>query len=76
MPPEKGLRYDGICQIENCRQKHEMQGLKVCRYLFGRYDNEPAPWTSDEHGDRPRDMLVIPELKKATDLVERKGSPS
>ena len=31
---------------------------------------------SDEHGDRPRPLPPIPELKKATDLSERKESPS
>ncbi|CAA7053811.1 unnamed protein product [Microthlaspi erraticum] len=45
---------------------------KVYRYLFVRCDNESAPWTSDEHGDRPRDLPDIPELEKATDLFERK----
>ncbi|KAK4263259.1 hypothetical protein QN277_028696 [Acacia crassicarpa] len=74
--PEKGLRYDGVYRIEKCWRKQGMQGFKVCRYLFVRCDNEPAPWTSDEHGDRLRELPVIPELKKATDLVERKGNPS
>ena len=31
---------------------------------------------SDEHGDRPRPFPVISELKQATDLTERKESPS
>lgn len=31
---------------------------------------------SDEHGDRPRPLPVISELKKATEISERKGSPS
>lgn len=31
---------------------------------------------SDEHGDRPRSLPVIKELAKATDITERKESPS
>ncbi|CAN1160017.1 E3 ubiquitin-protein ligase ORTHRUS 1, partial [Linum perenne] len=34
-------------------------GFKVCRYLFVRCDNEPAPWKSDKHGDRPRPLPNI-----------------
>ncbi|XP_022134817.1 E3 ubiquitin-protein ligase ORTHRUS 2-like isoform X2 [Momordica charantia] len=74
--PEKGLRYDGIYRIEKCWRKVGIQGFKVCRYLFVRCDNDPAPWTSDEHGDRPRALPAIPELKKATDITERKEGPS
>ncbi|GMJ06615.1 ORTHRUS 2, VARIANT IN METHYLATION 1 [Hibiscus trionum] len=74
--PEKGVRYDGVYRIEKCWRKAGKQGFKVCRYLFVRCDNEPAPWTSDEHGDLPRPLPSIPELKKATDILERKGSPS
>ncbi|GAV82875.1 YDG_SRA domain-containing protein/zf-C3HC4_2 domain-containing protein [Cephalotus follicularis] len=74
--PEKGVRYDGIYRIEKCWQKVGIQGFKVCRYLFVRCDNDPAPWTSDEHGDQPRPLPVIPELKKATDVMERQESPS
>ncbi|PKA47594.1 E3 ubiquitin-protein ligase ORTHRUS 2 [Apostasia shenzhenica] len=74
--PENGVRYDGIYRIEKCWRKVGFQGFKVCRYLFVRCDNEPAPWTSDEHGDRPRPLPVIKELKNATDVTERKDSPS
>ncbi|KAJ7962104.1 E3 ubiquitin-protein ligase ORTHRUS 2-like [Quillaja saponaria] len=74
--PEKGLRYDGIYRIEKCWRKVGVQGFKVCRYLFVRCDNDPAPWTSDEIGDRPRLLPVISEFKKATEIIERKGSPS
>lgn len=31
---------------------------------------------SDEHGDRPRPLPAISELKKATEITERKESPS
>ncbi|KDP23260.1 hypothetical protein JCGZ_23093 [Jatropha curcas] len=74
--PEKGVRYDGIYRIEKCWRKNGVQGYKVCRYLFVRCDNEPAPWTSDDHGDRPRPLPVIGELDNAIDVTERRGSPS
>ncbi|ESQ46580.1 hypothetical protein EUTSA_v10000084mg [Eutrema salsugineum] len=75
--PEEGVRYDGVYRIEKCWRKVGIQGsFKVCRYLFVRCDNEAAPWTSDEHGDRPRPLPNIPELKMATDVFERKESPS
>ncbi|XP_059644684.1 E3 ubiquitin-protein ligase ORTHRUS 2-like [Cornus florida] len=75
-PEEKVLRYDGIYRIDKCWRKVGKQGFKVCRYLFVRCDNDPAPWTSDVYGDRPRPLPVIPELKQATDVTERKESPS
>ncbi|XP_044977977.1 E3 ubiquitin-protein ligase ORTHRUS 2-like [Hordeum vulgare subsp. vulgare] len=75
--PESGVRYDGVYRIEKCWRKIGVQGTyKVCRYLFVRCDNEPAPWTSDLHGDRPRPLPKIKELQGATDIHERKGSPS
>ncbi|KAF8725435.1 hypothetical protein HU200_019957 [Digitaria exilis] len=75
--PESGLRYDGIYRIEKCWRKIGIQGeFKVCRYLFVRCDNEPAPWTSDDHGDHPRPLPKIAELQDATDITERKGRPS
>ncbi|XP_077212110.1 E3 ubiquitin-protein ligase ORTHRUS 2-like [Tasmannia lanceolata] len=74
--PEKGVRYDGIYRIEKCWRKVGIQGFKVCRYLFVRCDNDPAPWTSDEQGDRPRPLPIIKELKNATDITDRKDSPS
>ncbi|KAK7291156.1 hypothetical protein RIF29_06079 [Crotalaria pallida] len=74
-PPE-GVRYDGVYRIEKCWRKVGKQGCKVCRYLFVRCDNEPAPWTSDDFGDRPRPLPKVKELKGAVDLTERTGSPS
>ncbi|KAI3971938.1 hypothetical protein MKX01_030139, partial [Papaver californicum] len=50
-------------------------GKKVCRYLFVLCDNEPAPWTSDEHGDRPRPLLAIKKLSGATDVTDRNHIP-
>lgn len=74
--PEGGVRYDGIYRIEKCWRKKGIQGFKVCRYLFVRCDNEPAPWTSDECGDRPRPLPKIDELKDATDITTRKHEPA
>ncbi|CAL0331402.1 unnamed protein product [Lupinus luteus] len=74
--PDEGVRYDGIYRIEKCWRKVGKQGCKVCRYLFVRCDNEPAPWTSDDCGDRPRPLPKIKELKGAVDLAERKEAPS
>eukprot|EP00249_Psilotum_nudum_P024227 c29126_g1_i1 orf=621-3185(-) len=74
--PESGVRYDGIYRIEKCWRKVGIQGFRVCRYLFVRCDNEPAPWTSDEHGDKPRPLPVIGELKGAIDITGRKVDPA
>lgn len=74
--PESGVRYDGIYRIEKCWRKKGIQGYKVCRYLFVRCDNEPAPWTSDECGDRPRPLPKIDELQDATDITVRKHEPA
>ena len=58
-PPEDGvdtgppLRYDGIYIVTRAYRKPGAQGKLVCRYLFVRCDNEPAPWSSEEGGDRP-----------------------
>ncbi|PHT47352.1 hypothetical protein CQW23_11560 [Capsicum baccatum] len=71
-----GLRYDGVYRIEKCWRKLGKQGYKVCRYLFVRCDNEPAPWTSDEHGDKPRPLPEIPELEEALGIFERSHTPS
>eukprot|EP00897_Mesotaenium_endlicherianum_P008098 jgi/Mesen1/7316/ME000376S06491 len=74
--PEEGVRYDGIYRIEKCWRKKGAGGYLVCRYLFVRCDNEPAPWTSDEQGDRPRPFPIVEELKNARDVTERSLPPS
>ncbi|KAM0898020.1 hypothetical protein ACQ4PT_022190 [Festuca glaucescens] len=75
--PESGVRYDGVYRIEKCWRKIGVQGTyKVCRYLFVRCDNQPAPWTSDLHGDRPRPLPKIKELQGATDITDRKEPAS
>ncbi|XP_047978344.1 E3 ubiquitin-protein ligase ORTHRUS 2-like [Salvia hispanica] len=74
--PETGVRYDGIYRVEKCWRKAGQQGFVVCRYLFVRCDNDPAPWTIDTQGDRPRPLPSIPELNQAKDITERKKSPA
>ncbi|GBG69429.1 hypothetical protein CBR_g4123 [Chara braunii] len=71
--PITGVRYDGIYRIEKCWRKKGDQGTLMCRYLVVRCDNAPAPWLSDEQGDRPRPLPVVPELKAAQDITQRKG---
>jgi E3 ubiquitin-protein ligase UHRF1 len=48
------VRYDGIYRIEKCWRHKGAQGKEdgkdaflVCRYLFVRCDNEPAPWAAE-----------------------------
>ncbi|CAM8977753.1 unnamed protein product [Rhodiola kirilowii] len=69
-------RYDGIYRIEKCWMKAGAQGYKVCRFLFVRCDNAPAPWSSDGHGDRPRMLPEVPELAQAENVMERLEDPS
>ena len=44
---EEPVRYDGIYRIARCWRKAGMQKFLVCRYLFVRCDNEPAPWSTE-----------------------------
>ena len=41
------MRYDGIYRIARAYRKPGAQRQLVCRYLFVRCDNEPAPWSSE-----------------------------
>jgi E3 ubiquitin-protein ligase UHRF1 len=50
-PQETPVRYDGIYRIVKCWRKKGRQGHLMCRYLFIRCDNEPAPWSSDGKAD-------------------------
>ncbi|KAL1550520.1 E3 ubiquitin-protein ligase ORTHRUS 2 [Salvia divinorum] len=74
--PQEGVRYDGVYRVEKCWRKAGQQGFVVCRYLFVRCDNDPAPWTTDNQGDQPRPLPSIPELMQATDITERTKSPA
>ncbi|CAI5499214.1 unnamed protein product [Closterium sp. Naga37s-1] len=75
--PQAGVRYDGVYRIERCWRKKSGVGFLVCRYLFVRCDNSPAPWTSDDVGDSPgRKLPQVAELKQAVDVTERTGPPS
>lgn len=75
-PDQPVVRYDGVYRIEKCWRKAGQQGHLMCRYLFVRCDNEPAPWSSDEHGDRPRPLPKVPELKGVDKVFERKSPPA
>jgi len=44
---DQPVRYDGIYRIARAYRKPGAQGKLVCRYLFMRCDNEPAPWSSE-----------------------------
>lgn len=46
-PAEAVVRYDGVYRIEKCWRHKGTQGQLMCRYLFVRCDNDPAPWTAD-----------------------------
>lgn len=48
----------------------------VRTYTEGFYLHLPSLFFSDEHGDRPRPLPVVKELKSATDVFERKSSPA
>ena len=51
-PVETPVRYDGLYRISHCWRKKGAQGMLMCRYLFVRCDNDPAPWSSEgERGD-------------------------
>ena len=46
------VRYDGIYRVERCwRKKGLNQNSLMCRYLMVRCDNDPAPWSTEDHGD-------------------------
>ncbi|KAK9800861.1 hypothetical protein WJX73_001980 [Symbiochloris irregularis] len=69
---EQPVRYDGIYRIAACYRKPGTQGKLVCRYLFRRCDNEPAPWVSDEAGDGPWEAELPAEALK--DMKAAKGA--
>lgn len=54
------MRYDGVYRILRCWRTRGSEAMLVCRYLFVRCDNEPAPWSMDEAGDGVR-LAVPPE---------------
>eukprot|EP00775_Hariotina_reticulata_P002915 gene2915-3202_t len=75
-PAETPVRYDGIYRILRCWRKKGAQGFLMCRYLFVRCDNSPAPWTSDEAGDEERldiPSLAEKEIQQAKGLVFEMG---
>ncbi|KAK9812690.1 hypothetical protein WJX72_002129 [[Myrmecia] bisecta] len=75
---EQPVRYDGIYRIARSWRKPGAQGFLVCRYLFIRADNEPAPWSSEEEGDKawdgklPKDALA--DMKDASGKITEMGA--
>ncbi|GAX84579.1 hypothetical protein CEUSTIGMA_g12000.t1 [Chlamydomonas eustigma] len=66
------VRYDGVYRILRCWRKPGNQKHLICRYLFVRCDNAPAPWSSAEGGDV--EHLDVPkeaqaEIKQAAGAV-------
>lgn len=75
--PQLGICTE-VCHLHAAWQGHCCSSCCCCypRYLFVRCDNAPAPWTSDDTGDKVR--LDIPELaakeiKAAQGLVYEMG---
>lgn len=65
------MRYDGIYRIASCWRKPGAQGKLMCRYLFIRCDNEPAPWSSE--GQRPAlapPALYVPSTSTHAQLLQ------
>eukprot|EP00898_Chlorokybus_atmophyticus_P000413 jgi/Chlat1/1372/Chrsp119S01790 len=73
--PKNGVRYDGVYRIEKCWRSPGTQNKLMCRYLFVRCDNEPAPWNTNDEGDRPRDIPEVEELAHAKDNKSRTAAP-
>lgn len=70
------MRYDGIYRIEKCWQAIGTQKVEMCRYLFVRCDNEPAPWTSDGTRPRPRPRCPRVLLTRPALRERRHSSPA
>ncbi|KAK9846356.1 hypothetical protein WJX81_002222 [Elliptochloris bilobata] len=75
---DQPVRYDGIYRIARAYRKPGAQGKLVCRYLFIRCDNEPAPWSSEDTGDQPWDVDLpaeaLTEIKAAKGTVCEMGA--
>lgn len=68
------VRYDGVYRIARAWRKPGAQGFLMCRYLFVRADNEPAPWSSEDSGDAAWDGADDADLPRDA-LLELKGVP-
>lgn len=53
-----------------CWSASAAAAVGTCRYLFVRCDNAPAPWTSDETGDKLR--MDVPDLA-AKEIKQAQG---
>lgn len=70
---ETPVRYDGIYRIVKCWRKAGAQGFLMCRYLFVRCDNEPAPWAEDDCGDSPDRQLPSDALAEMNEVIAANG---
>ena len=57
---EQPVRYDGIYRIARAYRKPGAQKQLVCRYVFIRCDNEPAPWSSEGAPHMWMQCLALP----------------
>ncbi|GFR52208.1 hypothetical protein Agub_g14748 [Astrephomene gubernaculifera] len=66
------VRYDGIYRILACWRCPGEKKFLVCRYLFERCDNAPAPWSAGDEGDEPRGFpeFAKKEVAQAEELGE------
>ncbi|GIL72298.1 hypothetical protein Vretifemale_2674 [Volvox reticuliferus] len=58
------VRYDGVYRILACWRGKGAENYLVCRYLFVRCDNAPAPWSMDDGGDKPDISIPARALKE------------
>eukprot|EP00891_Asterochloris_glomerata_P000428 jgi/Astpho2/428/gw1.00011.32.1_t len=69
---DQPVRYDGIYRITHCWRKAGAQGMLMCRYLFRRCDNEPAPWSVEDVGDK--ELSKEPPVEAAAEIKQAKGT--
>ena len=74
--PAEGVRYDGVYRIEKCWRAKGRQQHLMCRYLFVRCDNSPAPWSTHTEGDAPRDPPHVDELTPEVEVFRCVGPPA
>ncbi len=65
-PEEQPVRYDGTYRIVKCWRKPGAQNFLMCRYLFVRADNSPAPWSSE--GTHKAEGILDPVLNLSVSL--------
>ncbi|GLI68613.1 hypothetical protein VaNZ11_013086 [Volvox africanus] len=66
------VRYDGVYRILACWRGKGAANYLVCRYLFVRCDNAPAPWSMDDGGDKP-DLSIPARAQKEIEAAKALG---